>query len=243
MRRTVGAFRSIHVAFQHAHEFAQFAVRVGRGRRLLDAMLHMRMDELLGECLDGPPGRHQLHEHLGTVIILAQHPFHGLELAGDFPKARGQGLGFFRGMAFAGGPYNNYFLQSTCRAAELLRQGRGRNALLSCVSGIVTKQAFGLWSREEPADGFTSLDLSDQVARETEARDVLEEFTGSARVAGYTVLHGRGQLPKGIALVDTSEGKRALITTEDQALIASMQETEWVGRPVRVAANTLTAIG
>ena len=147
------------------------------------------------------------------------------------------------GMAFAGGPYNNYFLQATCRAAELLRQGAGRNALLSCVSGVVTKQAFGLWSRDEPPGGFTYLDLSDQVARETEARDVLEEFTGSATVAGYTVLHGRAQLPKGIALVDTSDGKRALITTEDQALIASMQETELVGRPVRVAANTLTAIG
>ena len=147
------------------------------------------------------------------------------------------------GMAFAGGPYNNYFLQATCRAAELLREGAGRNALLSCVSGVVTKQAFGLWSREEPRSGFTYRDLSDQVARETDTREVLEDFTGDAHVAGYTVLHGRGQLPKGIALVDTSDGKRALITTEDQALIASMQETELVGRPVRVEANTLTAIG
>ena len=147
------------------------------------------------------------------------------------------------GMAFAGGPYNNYFLQATCRAAELLRQGAGRNALLSCVSGVITKQAFGLWSRDAPPGGFVHLDLSDQVARETEARDVLEEFTGVARVAGYTILHGRGQLPKGIALVDTSDGKRALVTTGDRALIASMQETELVGVQVRVAANTLTAIG
>ena len=145
------------------------------------------------------------------------------------------------GMAFAGGPYNNYFLQATCRAAELLRQGAGRNALLSCVSGVITKQAFGLWSRAAPPGGFTHLDLTDQVARDTEARDVLEEFTGVATVAGYTVLHGRGQLPRGIALVDTSDGKRALTTTEDQGLIDAMQEMELVGRPVRVVANALTA--
>ena len=82
----------------------------------------------------------------------------------------------------------------------------------------------------------------DQVARDTEARDVLEEFTGVATVAGYTVLHGRGQLPRGIALVDTSDGKRALTTTEDRGLIVAMQEMELVGRPVRVVANVLTAV-
>src|SRR5690606_33429505 len=30
------------------------------------------------------------------------------------------------GMSFAGGPFNNYVLQSTCRMAELMRAGQGR---------------------------------------------------------------------------------------------------------------------
>ncbi len=146
------------------------------------------------------------------------------------------------GMAFAGGPYNNYFLQSTCRAAELLREGKGRNALVSCVSGIVTKQAFALWSIDEPTRPFLHADLTAQVAREMEVREVLEDFSGEATVAGYTVLYGRGQLPKGVLLVDTSDGKRAMATTEDAALIAAMEADELVGGGVRIADNQLVSI-
>lgn len=146
------------------------------------------------------------------------------------------------GMAFAGGPYNNYFLQSTCRAAELLRAGKGRNALLSCVSGIVTKQAFALWSIDRPTRPFVHADLTAQVAREMEVREVLEDFSGDATVAGYTVLYGRGQAPKAVLLVDTPDAMRAMATTKDAALIASMQASELVGGRVRIENNLLVAI-
>ena len=143
------------------------------------------------------------------------------------------------GMPFAGGPYNNYVLQATCRAAELMRQGQGRTALVSCVSGVLTKQAFGLWSVDAPARGFVHEDVSDAVAREVRALDVLDDFTGPATLAGYTVLHGRGQAPRGVALVDTATGKRAMTATDDAALIARMQQEEFVGRPVQVDSNVL----
>jgi hypothetical protein len=107
---------------------------------------------------------------------------------------------------------------------------------------VVTKQAFALWSVDPPPKGFVHADLTQQVAGEVHAIDVLENFTGEARVAGYTVLHGRGQVPKGVALLDTAEGQRAMVTCEDDALVAVMQESELVGRPVRVEANRLLAI-
>jgi len=141
------------------------------------------------------------------------------------------------GMPFAGGPYNNYFLQSTCRAAELLREGRGRNALLSCVSGVVTKQAFALWSVDKPKRPFTHADLTSQVARAMATLEVVENFSGNATVAGYTVLYGRGQVPKAVVLVDTPDGKRAMAISENPALIAAMEQTEWVGRTVTIAEN------
>ena len=141
------------------------------------------------------------------------------------------------GMPFAGGPYNNYVFQATCRAAELMRQGRGRTALVSSVSGVLTKQAFGLWSATPPSRGFVHADLSEAVAREVATVEVLDEFTGTARIAGYTVLHGRDKTPRGIALADTAPGQRALITTEDPGLIRRMQEEEFVGRTVRVEHN------
>ena len=153
------------------------------------------------------------------------------------------------GMAFAGGPYNNYVLQATCRAAELLRAGRGRTALVSSVSGVLTKQAFGLWhsaaasppSTLAPAAAreFAHVDVSAAVAREIGVVEVLDDFSGSATVAGFTVLHGRGKVPRGVALADTAAGKRVLATTEDAALTARMQAEEFAGRPVRIEHNLL----
>jgi acetyl-CoA C-acetyltransferase len=141
------------------------------------------------------------------------------------------------GMAFAGGPYNNYFLQSTCRAIELMRAGAGRNALLSCVSGILTKQAFTVWSLDRPTRPFANLDLTEEVARETPGLEVVEDFNGSAKVAGYTVLHGRGAAAKGVVLLDTEDGLRVLATTELPGLIETMEKEDLIGRSVRVSAN------
>ena len=150
-------------------------------------------------------------------------------------------LTFTGGMPFAGGPYNNYVLQSTCRAAELLREGRGRTALVSCVSGVLTKQGFGLWSTSPPADGFALRDLTESVAKQVRTLDVVDGYTGAAKVAGYTVLHGRGQEPRGVALVDTPQGQRAMVTTQDPQLIERMQQEEFVGRTLQVEQDRIGA--
>jgi acetyl-CoA C-acetyltransferase len=97
------------------------------------------------------------------------------------------------GMSFAGGPYNNYVLQATCRMADLLRQGRGRTGLVSSVSGVLTKQAFCLWSADPPPRGFQFSDLTSAVARASPVREVVQDYVGPARVAGYTVLHERSR--------------------------------------------------
>jgi acetyl-CoA C-acetyltransferase len=146
------------------------------------------------------------------------------------------------GMAFAGGPYNNYYLQASCRIAQLLRQGQGRNALQSCVSGVVTKQAFGVWSVEQPRQAYVHADLSGVVARSMPVREVLDTFTGQAKVAGYTVLYERGASPKGIALVDTPAGQRAMVCTADSHLIAALEDGEWVGRTVCIQDDVLLGV-
>ena len=128
-------------------------------------------------------------------------------------------------------------LQATCRAAELLRARRGRNALVSSVSGVLTKQGFGLWSVAPAPHGFVNADLSDAVARDQRVLEVDEDFSGSAAVAGYTVLHGRAQAPRALALVDTTDARRALVESDDAALIGRLQEEEFVGRQVRIEHN------
>jgi acetyl-CoA C-acetyltransferase len=139
------------------------------------------------------------------------------------------------GMPFAGGPYNNYFFQATARAAQLLREGTGKTALLSCVSGIMTKQAYAIWSADPPARGFIRRDVTAEAAAASAEVPVELSYTGPGRIAGYTVLHDRGTPPRAIALIDTDAGTRALVTSETPELIAAMQEDEWVGR--RIAAR------
>ncbi len=146
------------------------------------------------------------------------------------------------GMPFAGGPFNNYVLQATCRAAELLRAGTARTALISSVSGLLTKQGFGLWSANPAPHGFVNADLTSAVAREVGALEVVEDFSGEGQVVGYTVLHGRQQAPRGVVLLAIAHGRRAFATTEEPALLASMQEDEWVGRRVLIDNNRLVSI-
>lgn len=70
--------------------------------------------------------------------------------------------------------------------------------MLLCVSGIVTSGP--------PTQSFVHVDLTAQVVREMAVRKVLEDFSGEASVAGYTVLYGRGQVSKAVLLVDTPTG-------------------------------------
>ncbi|GHH24012.1 acetyl-CoA acetyltransferase [Sphingomonas glacialis] len=147
------------------------------------------------------------------------------------------------GMAFAGGPYNNYFFQATARAAELLRAGVGRTALLSCVSGILTKQAFALWSIDPPKHGFVRRDVTAEVAGMASAQPlpVVQDYSGPGVIAGCTVLHTRGAAPIAVALLDTPAGERALAVSDEATVLAGMELDEWVGRRVEVSGGRLLA--
>lgn len=145
------------------------------------------------------------------------------------------------GMPFAGGPYNNYFYQATAKAAQLLRAGAGRTALLSCVSGIMTKQAFALWSSEPPSQGFVRRDVTAQAAAAAREVPVELDYTGSGRIAGYTVLHSRGTAPMAVTLIDTDKATRALAVSDAAETVEGMQQEEWVGRRISVVDGRIKA--
>ena len=144
------------------------------------------------------------------------------------------------GMPFAGGPFNNYVLQATCRAAELLRARGTGIALVSSVSGMLTKQGFGLWSTAAGPRGFVNADVSTAVATAARTVDVLDGYHGDVSIAGYTVLHGRGLSPRAVVLVDTPTGQRVLTDSQDAELIARMEAEEYVGRIMQVDGSALT---
>lgn len=141
------------------------------------------------------------------------------------------------GMSFAGGPFNNYVLHATCRAAELLRERGGGSALISSVSGMLTKQAFGVYATNPGPRGFVAEDVSAPVAEATATVEVLDSYSGPAQVAAHTVLCARGAPPRAVALVDTPSGARALVAGTDGELVQALQQEEFVGRRIAVRNN------
>jgi acetyl-CoA C-acetyltransferase len=57
------------------------------------------------------------------------------------------------GMAFAGGPLNNFVFQATVAMAQRLRAEPGAHGLVTTVSGLLTKPGLAIWSTEAPPAG------------------------------------------------------------------------------------------
>ena len=136
-------------------------------------------------------------------------------------------------MPFAGGPFNSYVLQSTGRMIELLRQRPGSTGLVSSVSGVLTKQGFGLWSTAAGPGPFASVDLTDEVANATATRPLANRPSGPATIAGYTVVYS-GETQRGVALADLPDGYRAMAGTSDPASIERMEREQLCGWPVEL---------
>jgi acetyl-CoA C-acetyltransferase len=140
------------------------------------------------------------------------------------------------GMPSAGGPFNNYLLQSTCRMAQLLRQRPGSTGFVSSISGMLTKQGFGLWSAAPGPKSFARLDVTSKVAAKQDTKHVVDDYDGLGTVAGYTVVHQHNPI-RAIVVVDIADDKRTVAYSEDRAICLQMEEQEWVGREVRIASD------
>ena len=154
-----------------------------------------------------------------------------LGLAGDRPVT------VTGGMAFAGGPLNNYVLQASVRMAEVLREDRGSAGLVTSISGFMNKVGFGVWSSDPPAEGFRFEDSTQEVAARSECRELVGDYEGPARVVGYTVVY-LGDIPvEGIAVCELADGRRTVAVTRDVSLASAMTEEEFCGRTVVVGAG------
>jgi acetyl-CoA C-acetyltransferase len=141
------------------------------------------------------------------------------------------------GMAFAGGPVNNFVLQALVRMAVLLRETRGGTGLLTAVSGMLAKQGVSLWSSEPGGAPFGHDDVSEAAERETPAAAFDDAAEGEARIATYTVVY-EGGIPKRVALVaDFEDGRRTLASSEEPACLASATREELCGRRVKISAG------
>jgi acetyl-CoA C-acetyltransferase len=113
------------------------------------------------------------------------------------------------GMAFAGGPFNNFVYQATAAVVPHLRERPGAVGVVTTVCGLLTKPGLAVWSAEP--DGRPPLldDLAGPAVDATPTVNVLDEHHGRATVASFTVTYD-GLDPVRVAVVaDVDQGAAA----------------------------------
>jgi acetyl-CoA C-acetyltransferase len=153
------------------------------------------------------------------------------------------------GMAFAGGPFNNFVFQATAAMAGALRADPGSLGVVTTVSGLLTKPGLGAWSASPDGQGPLLGDLGAEAARVTgsvEVIETLEEYTGPATVVTYTVTPGSSGAVAGtpalpwsrtVVVADADDGRRGVAISDDPEVAAQAVSGELIGRSGAVKAG------
>ncbi len=160
----------------------------------------------------------------------------GLDLAGT-PTLTG-------GMAFAGGPFNHFVLQSLVTLGRRLRDDPDELGLLTTVSGMLSKPGLAVWAASPPREAPLVADLAREALAATETLPIADAPLPdecAATVASYTVTYGGvdGLEPVRTAIVaDLADGVRSAATCEDADTAHLAVAEGLVGRAVKVKDTT-----
>jgi acetyl-CoA C-acetyltransferase len=137
------------------------------------------------------------------------------------------------GLAFAGGPGNNYVTHALARMVEVLREDPEATGLTTGVGWWMTKHAAGLMSGRPPRDGYRRTELG--VVRDAAVRAAVVGEAGVGTAESCTVIYGRdGSRALGIASALLDDGRRALAKVTDDESIAMLSGDGFLGRPVQI---------
>jgi len=149
------------------------------------------------------------------------------------------------GMAFAGGPFNNFVLQAMAAVLPGLREATDRLGMVTTVSGLLTKPGIGVWSATPDGRPPLLADLAFEVASRTDvvtAVDSLDGYDGDATVATYTVTYDGMDPARVVAVCDTVDGRRCVSISADPYLAASACTEELVGTRVRIGSGSFAPV-
>lgn len=157
-----------------------------------------------------------------------------LGLAEDDPRP----LTVTGGLAYAGGPGNNYVTHAIATMAEKLRAAPADVGLVSGVGWYLTKHAVGVYGAEPPPSPRRRTPPQAYQA-EIDAMphpSLAETPDGEATIETYTVLHDRDGAPEtGLVVGRLASGERFWANTPaDRNLLEAMEREEFIGRRGRV---------
>jgi acetyl-CoA C-acetyltransferase len=148
------------------------------------------------------------------------------------------------GMAFAGGPFNHYVLQSVAMLGRRLRDEPNERGLVTTVSGMLSKPGLAVWSASPPRGPLFLADLGKEALAATGLRPVIDApppSSVSATVASFTVTYGGedGLAPvRTVIVADLADGVRTAATCEDAETARLAVAEGLVGRAVNVKETT-----
>jgi acetyl-CoA C-acetyltransferase len=139
------------------------------------------------------------------------------------------------GLAFAGGPGNDYVGHSIAAMVEACRHDPGSVGLVTALGWYATKHSVGLYSTTPPTTGYRPVDPAatqaevDALPRRTPAG----AYEGSGTVEATSVAYDRdGEPTIAILSVLTPDGRRALANSTDADVLRAMTDDAWEGRRV-----------
>lgn len=214
-----------HWYLSHRHDFSSSpAIRMA-GRRALE-LAGCGIDDV--EMLD-------LYSCFPCAVQIAASEL-GVDTESDRP------LTVTGGLAFAGGPGNNYVTHSIATMAAELRARPGAVGLVTGLGWYVTKHSVGLWSTSPFEKGFRHESPQAEVDALPQ-RAPASDYEGDAVVETYTVVHDRDGAPElGILALLTEDGRRAWGNTVDADTMAGLMTQEGCGRKARILADGRTEV-
>jgi acetyl-CoA C-acetyltransferase len=147
------------------------------------------------------------------------------------------------GLAFAGGPANDYPTHAVAAMVDACRRDPGSVGFVNAIGWYITKHAVGCYSTTPPGDGFGRVDPV-ETQRAVDARPGREpagSYEGPATVEATSVGYERDGTPS-LAIVSTltPDGRRALANSRDAAVLADMSAEAWEGRAVTLRTDETT---
>jgi acetyl-CoA C-acetyltransferase len=144
------------------------------------------------------------------------------------------------GEAFAGGPWNNFVLQTTAAMVDRIRDRGEPYGLVTALSGLMNKPGLAVYATEPPAEPALVADLVDDATRATETVDVVSGYEGPAVIAACTAAYDGLEPVRCTVIADTPTGDRCIATAHDPEVAYAATTVELVGRTIAVDGNQFT---
>jgi acetyl-CoA C-acetyltransferase len=133
------------------------------------------------------------------------------------------------GLAFAGGPGNDYMTHAIANVVGRLREEPGSLGLVSGLGWYATTHSAGMYGTRPLEGGFRSIDPQ-AVVDAGRRRTVAEGYEGTGELETYTVSHDRDGAPeRGFLALLTPDGARTWASSTDPGLLTALETEELLG--------------